>query len=177
MRRECRKRFPHHRLQRKPLVSYPSMHHGTCIMHVPWCMSGWLSRCGGENIPGISGACATRTCKGFTPTPSSGTPPRTRWMSSACWSQTLRVVYFTNCSTSCNEINNEINNIRIMDWWMYLLFIKYCGWYEKHEKSFPHLSRANAVFQITASPSARSRQLWRRTRNFLKNFLQFYVYD
>ena len=33
------------------------------------------------------------------------------------------------------------------------------------------------VFQITASPSARSRQLWRRTGNFLKTFLQFYVYD
>ena len=34
-----------------------------------------------------------------------------------------------------------------------------------------------AVFQITASPPARSRQLWRRTRNFFKDFLQFYVYD
>ena len=34
-----------------------------------------------------------------------------------------------------------------------------------------------AVFQITASPSARSRQLWRRTGNFFKTFLQFYVYD
>ena len=33
------------------------------------------------------------------------------------------------------------------------------------------------VFQITASPSARSRQLWRRTGNFFKAFLQFYVYD
>ena len=34
-----------------------------------------------------------------------------------------------------------------------------------------------AVFQITASPSAQSRQLWRRTGNFLKTFLQFHVYD
>ena len=33
------------------------------------------------------------------------------------------------------------------------------------------------VFQITASPSARSRQLWRRTGNFFQDFLQFYVYD
>ena len=33
------------------------------------------------------------------------------------------------------------------------------------------------MFQITASPSARSRQLWRRTGNFFKTFLQFYVYD
>ena len=26
--------------QRKPLVSDPGMHHGTCVTHVPWCMSG-----------------------------------------------------------------------------------------------------------------------------------------
>ena len=35
MHRECRERFPHHRLQRKPLVSDPGMHHGTCVAHVP----------------------------------------------------------------------------------------------------------------------------------------------
>ena len=57
MRRECRKRSPRHRLQRKPLVSDPGMHHGTCVTHVPWCMSGSLTRGGGENIPG---ACTTR---------------------------------------------------------------------------------------------------------------------
>ena len=56
----CRERFPRHRLQRKPLVSDPGMHHGTCVTHVPWCMSGSLSRDDGENVPGIPGACATR---------------------------------------------------------------------------------------------------------------------
>ena len=35
--------FPRHRLQRKPLVSDPGMHHGTCVTHVPWCMSGSLT--------------------------------------------------------------------------------------------------------------------------------------
>ena len=40
MRQECRERFPRHRLQRKPRVSDPDMHHGTCLTHVPWCMSG-----------------------------------------------------------------------------------------------------------------------------------------
>ena len=40
--------FPRHRLQRKPLVSDPGMHHGTCVTHVPWCMSGSLTRGGGE---------------------------------------------------------------------------------------------------------------------------------
>ena len=58
MRRECRERFSCRRLQRKPLVSYPSMHHGTCVSHVPWCMSAPLTRGGGENVPGIPGACA-----------------------------------------------------------------------------------------------------------------------
>ena len=60
MRLQCRERFPRHRLQRKSLVSDPGMHHGTCVTHVPWCMSGSLTRGGGENVPGIPGACATR---------------------------------------------------------------------------------------------------------------------
>ena len=53
---ECRERFPRHRLQREPLVSDPDMHHGTCVRHVPWCMSGSLTRGGGKNVPGIPGA-------------------------------------------------------------------------------------------------------------------------
>ena len=52
--------FPRRRFQRKPLVSDPGMHHDTCVTHVPWCMSGSLTRGGGENVPGIPGACATR---------------------------------------------------------------------------------------------------------------------
>ena len=51
--------FPRHRLKRKLLVSDPGMHHGTCVTHVPWCMSGSLTRGGGENVPGIPSACAT----------------------------------------------------------------------------------------------------------------------
>ena len=50
--------FPRRRLQRKPLVSDPGMHRGTCVTHVPWCMSGSLAPGGGENAPGIPGACA-----------------------------------------------------------------------------------------------------------------------
>ena len=60
MRRECRERFPCHRLQRKRLVSNPGMHHGTCVTHVPWCMSGSQTHRYGENLPGIPGACASR---------------------------------------------------------------------------------------------------------------------
>ena len=55
-----RERFPRHRIQRKPVVTDPGMHHGTCVTHMPWCMSGSLTRGGGENVPGIPGACATR---------------------------------------------------------------------------------------------------------------------
>ena len=42
------------------VVSDPGMHHGTCVTHVPWCMSRSLTRGGGENVPGIPGAWATR---------------------------------------------------------------------------------------------------------------------
>ena len=52
--------FSRHRLQKKPPVSDPGMHHDTRATHVPWCMSGSLTRGGGENVPGIPGACASR---------------------------------------------------------------------------------------------------------------------
>ena len=57
MYRECRESFPRHRLQSQSLVSDPGIHHGTCVTHVPWCMSVLLTRAGGENVPGIPGAC------------------------------------------------------------------------------------------------------------------------
>ena len=44
MRWECRERFPHHRFQRKPLVSDLGMPHGTCVTHV----SGSLTHSGGK---------------------------------------------------------------------------------------------------------------------------------
>ena len=59
MRRECRKRLPRHRLQRKALFSDPGIHHGMCVTHVPWCMSGSLNRGGKENVLGIPGTCTT----------------------------------------------------------------------------------------------------------------------
>ena len=45
--------FYRHRLQKKSLVNYPGMHHGTCVTHVSWCMSWSLIRCGGKNVPAI----------------------------------------------------------------------------------------------------------------------------
>ena len=60
MGQEYRERFPRHRLQRNLLVSNPGMHHGTCVTPVSWCMSRSATRCGGENVPGITSASATR---------------------------------------------------------------------------------------------------------------------
>ena len=59
MYREFRERFPRYRLQRKLRVSDPGMHHVTCVTHVPWCISGSPTGGGGENVPGIPGACVT----------------------------------------------------------------------------------------------------------------------
>ena len=55
--------FPATYFMGKPLVSDPGMHHGTCVTHVSWCMSGSLTRGGGENLPGIPGACAARNLR------------------------------------------------------------------------------------------------------------------
>ena len=49
-----------------PRVSDPDMRHGTCVTHVPWCMSGSLNNGSlwsrwRENFPGLPGACATHT--------------------------------------------------------------------------------------------------------------------
>ena len=60
MRRECRERFTRSRLQSTSLFSDPGMHHGMCVTHVSWCMSGSPIHGGGENVPGIPDACATR---------------------------------------------------------------------------------------------------------------------
>ena len=42
------------------LVTDPGIHHSACVTHVPWWMPGSLTRGGGENVPGIPVACATR---------------------------------------------------------------------------------------------------------------------
>ena len=51
-----------------PWVNDPDMHHGMCVTHEPWCMSGsltsgflWSRSRGSEKIPGIPSACAPRS--------------------------------------------------------------------------------------------------------------------
>ena len=52
--------FSRHRPRRKTLISDSDIYHGTCVTHVPWWMSESLTRGGGEIVPGIPGAYATR---------------------------------------------------------------------------------------------------------------------
>ena len=49
MRRECRERFPRHRLKKKTLYSNPDKHRCTCVTYVPWCMSGSLTSVAGKS--------------------------------------------------------------------------------------------------------------------------------
>ena len=70
--------FPRDRLERKPLVNDPDMHLGTCVTHVPWCMSGSLTRGRGENVPGIPGACDPQFCV-------SGKRPMREWQDCNTW--------------------------------------------------------------------------------------------
>ena len=58
--RECRERFPRHRLQRNRGLAIPACSTARAWPHVPWYMPGSLTHGGRENVPGIPGACATR---------------------------------------------------------------------------------------------------------------------
>ena len=46
--------FPATDFNWKLLVSDSGMHHGTCVTHVPWCLSRSLTHVGGEYVHGIS---------------------------------------------------------------------------------------------------------------------------
>ena len=60
--------FPHHRFQRKSLVSDPGMHHGTCVTHVSWCMSGSLTCGDGKTFPAFPAHAHQQFCvSGKTP--------------------------------------------------------------------------------------------------------------
>ena len=72
MHRECRVRFPHHWLQRKPLVNDPGVHHGTYVTCGQRLISESLTRGGGENVPGIPNACETRNITYLARGPSQG---------------------------------------------------------------------------------------------------------
>ena len=96
-------KFPLHRLQMKQLVSYLGMHHCTCVTHVPWCMSGYLTRGCRENVPGIPGACATRHFTYLARGPYQGARMRTqacelRLSQLLCWHGRIGKWYKTSAS-------------------------------------------------------------------------------
>ena len=55
MRRECRERFPRLRFPKKARVSDTNTHHGTCVTHVPWYISGSLTSGNGKTFPAFPG--------------------------------------------------------------------------------------------------------------------------
>ena len=80
-----------------PRVSDPDMHHGTCVSHVSWCMSGSLtsgflwSRWR-KNVPSIPGACAIRN--------------------SSIWWEAYAEIHMSNLtSKECNAHSDVLNTM------------------------------------------------------------------
>ena len=94
-------RFPRHRLKKKPLVSHPGMHYGTCVTHVPWCMSEPLTRSGGENFPGNHAACAIRNFMYLVRGP--------WWVHRPC-------KYASPCLACCHDFIKDHSGFRLSQW-------------------------------------------------------------
>ena len=81
--------------------------------YMPWCMSGSLTCCGGENIPGIPGACATRNFTNLTKGP---------WYKSPIWYSFYPVFWSMSMELPAN-IGAIVTDTRIdlrkwaADWW------------------------------------------------------------
>ena len=131
MRRVCSERFSRHRLHKKLLVSDPGMHHGTCVTHVPLCMSGSLTRSGAKNVPGIPGTYATRNCTYLARGPYEikiYSPKR------SAWSAILTVLKMGFCGEKvCRLQLKKIREFRINDGltgyiiaWLWILWL--CHW-------------------------------------------------
>ena len=114
MRGGCRECFPCHQLQRKPLVSDPGMHHGACVTHVSWCMSGSLTRSGVENVPGIPGACTTHN---FT------------YLARGPWTITLFVVPGPRCQGHYKRFLLTMNIFRFQRLFWSQLIVECAFWY------------------------------------------------
>ena len=108
--------FPTRRLQRKPPVSDPGMHHGTCVTHVPWCMSGSLTCAGRENVPGIPQRMRTRNFTYLARGPSYNFHYRSRW------TVKLSSLWYSNVFEKCHMIC-----VILRDWYPRLGVSNY-GW-------------------------------------------------
>ena len=158
IRQECRERLPRHRLQRKSLVSDPVMHHGTCITHVPWCMSGSLTRGGGENVPGIPGACATRDFMYLVRGPCDTPINRVRCI----WSDIIicvSLVTLLNSSPPKNQNGDTVTDYDlkcnfIKENWLFSIFL----FFEVYSISIDEKSSSNLDNGLT--PSRRKTIIW-----------------
>ena len=106
--------FPRRRYKRKPLVSDPGMHHGTCVTHVPWCMSGSLTCGDGENVPGIPGACAPAILRIWQEAHGEWRPTHLAFC-------IMRALISQSCLSS-NQINGKLEPFSVS-------FVKSCGVY------------------------------------------------
>ena len=100
---ECRERLPRRRLQRKPLVSDPSMHHGTCVTHVPWCMCV-------KHVPWCMSESLTRHRKKTFPAfPAHAQPPILRIWHGAFWKfrYLIKRTIATKSSNELHRINED----------------------------------------------------------------------
>ena len=75
------------------------MHHGTCVTHVPWCMSGSLTCGDGEKIPNIPGACTPAILPIWQEAHSPPTPPKVHKVHvsqplSSCWPVCNSMLYW-----------------------------------------------------------------------------------
>ena len=111
MRRGCREHFPRHRLQMKLLVSDPGMHHGTCVTHMPWCMSESLTHGEGENVPGIPSTCTSRSFAYLVRGPMHGDKSY-RWF--------IAILQYLQCVSN--------GNAAILHWAVDMIIEPYCGW-------------------------------------------------
>ena len=82
-------------------ASYRSQH---VSRHVPWCMSGSLTRGGKENDPGIPDACATRNFTYLVRGP---------WVEILIHAQSLRMVYLYRPEVRAGLINHSPNWITV----------------------------------------------------------------
>ena len=115
--RGCWERFSRYRLQRKPLVSDPAMHHGMCATHVPWCMTGSLTRGGVENVPGIPGACTNRNITYLVRGPCFILTQQADRDSSLLDVVDKRVLQFTRCCITFVNLIYHDPLFRILDSW------------------------------------------------------------
>ena len=113
---ECLEHFPHHRFQRKLLASDPSMHYVTCVMHLSWYMSELLTHDGGENVPGIPGACPTQNFAYVSRDP-------WYWLSSITWPLSFMKKDFNYLSYQHWEMIENANRI------LYFLNSACHGWF------------------------------------------------